>query len=85
MTIVILQTVAEMWAEYREKVVPKDAGPTQIRECRVAFYAGAHALLQDAWAAIGDGSVEEEAGLAHVAALVAELGDFARDIVEGRA
>jgi hypothetical protein len=33
--------IGEAWLTYLDNVVPKDAGQTQIQECKRAFYAGA--------------------------------------------
>lgn len=33
------------WQSYRQKVIPPNAGPTQLTETRRAFYAGAFAAV----------------------------------------
>ncbi len=33
------------WESYRERVLHADAGPVQVRETEMAFYAGAHAMF----------------------------------------
>jgi hypothetical protein len=33
------KTMAEQWASYREMVLSPDAGPAQVRETQMAFYA----------------------------------------------
>lgn len=38
--------IEEGWRSYRNKVVPKDAPPVQVRETRLAFYAGVAHLLE---------------------------------------
>jgi len=40
-----VETFAEGWESYRDKVVPKDAGEIQVRETMTAFYAGAARLF----------------------------------------
>lgn len=35
-----MNTIQKSWEEYKEKVVPENAGKTQIDETRKAFYAG---------------------------------------------
>lgn len=35
-----MSTPQEQWASYREKVMPKQAGPVQVLECKRAFVAG---------------------------------------------
>lgn len=41
----VKETVRAMWQGYRRAVIPADAPPVQIIECRRAFYGGAWALL----------------------------------------
>lgn len=37
--------IETLWQSYREKVVPPDASEVQVRETRLAFFAGAGSLL----------------------------------------
>lgn len=37
--------IRDAWDRYRSLCVPAGAGEVQVRECRYAFYAGAHELL----------------------------------------
>lgn len=39
------QLIAAGYAAYRSQVMPKEAGPTQVRECGLAFMAGAQHLF----------------------------------------
>lgn len=34
-------TLTHEWEQYAERVIPDDAGPVQINETKLAFYAGA--------------------------------------------
>lgn len=38
-------TVGEAWASFERDVMATDAGPTQRKEMRIAFYGGAWAML----------------------------------------
>lgn len=40
-----LTIIADLFKDYQEKVIPQDASPIQVQECRRAFYAGAHGLF----------------------------------------
>lgn len=65
---------------HRQPVVEKS---DVAKECRRAFYAGAHHLLCIV-TAIGDDSVPEDAGVDVLAALHEESEKFKKDVVEGR-
>lgn len=43
-----MRTIQEQWNIYRAEVVPANAPDIQVTECRVAFYAGAHVMLNSA-------------------------------------
>jgi hypothetical protein len=40
-----MKTVAQEWAEYEKAIVPKNAGPTQVKETKRAFYGGCMSML----------------------------------------
>ena len=40
-----MNTIQSEWEEFRDKVVPEDAPNEQIRDMEIAFYSGAHSLL----------------------------------------
>lgn len=65
----------EQWEEYDRRVIPLNAPPTQRREMRRAFYAGAVALFSLVQA-LGDEDISEEAGAKALEALQAELESF---------
>ena len=77
-------TVRDAWESYRRDVMPADAGPDQIRECRRAFYMGFWAML-NINIGIGDDSVTEEMGVFVLENLVNECKRFNHDVVAGRA
>jgi hypothetical protein len=76
-----MKTLADQWDSFRLLVVPADAGATQVREMRRAFYAGAEAMRATLMS-VPDGDVEE---MAACDAIQAELERFALDVREGRA
>lgn len=75
-----LRTVAQMWDLYRSYVVPHDAPPVQVSECRRAFYAGCQSVLMDGLLGIGDDTISEEQGIGHLEALFKECEQFAKDV-----
>jgi hypothetical protein len=60
-----LQTVAEMWQDYRRAV--------QIQECRRSFYAGVASMYDNATARVADPGVSEDAGVEYFLKIGAEL------------
>jgi hypothetical protein len=71
------ETVAEAFATYQARVLPKDASAIQIQECRRAFYAGAYFLLMNLAHNIGDDSTDEEQGIQELEKLKTECETFA--------
>jgi len=67
-------SIREQWLDYQKRVVPRDAGPVQVRETYLAFYAGAVSLLVelDAIAELRDPAAEA----ARIAAINRELNEF---------
>jgi hypothetical protein len=51
-----LKRIEKQWLTYRHVVLPKDAPPIQISECRRAFYAGAEGLLSEILETTADGA-----------------------------
>lgn len=82
--------IGEAFDSYRSDVIPTDASPTQIRECRRAFYAGACAalceLMRIECGPPGDTISEEEqlAGARRVERLRLELKAFGEDLIAQR-
>jgi hypothetical protein len=72
------------WESYRTQVLPKDAPPIQIMECRRAFYAGSEAFFRCVFDVSGD-DVSEDAGAEYLETLNQELQAFGRDVGAGKA
>jgi hypothetical protein len=77
--------VADQWADFLKRVVPTDAGPTQLRETRRAFYAGAQCLFVGILNRLESGEEETPADLELMADIEAEFQDFAEKIRGGNA
>lgn len=76
--------IASEWDKYRREVMPPDAPPTQIRECRLAFYAGAAALFGAVIGVLGPEDEPTEEEMSAVSALHDELTTHARQVLAGR-
>lgn len=76
-------SVKEKWESYRREVLPKDAGPSQVRECRRAFYAGFSAMLHVA-ASLGGDDVTQEQGIQTLDALLVECEEFLELVMRNR-
>ena len=74
-----MKTIQEQWDDFEQAVVPKDAGPIQIKEMRRAFYAGTKHLLFEIMS-LGDDDVSEEAGVDALEKYHQELIEFAKRI-----
>lgn len=72
------------WNTYDERVIPKTAGPTQRRELRRAYYAGAAAMLStlDKISLAGD---DDDVTGASIEDLSNELDAFLEQIKAGSA
>jgi hypothetical protein len=75
-----LHPLATAWESYRTRVVPADAPPIQVQECRRAFYAGAQAFLSAAADSKGP-HAEDRA----INVMCNELHQFITDVQNGRA
>lgn len=40
-----MRTIADQFEDYRKNVMSKDAPPIQVKECKLAFYAGGAAFF----------------------------------------
>lgn len=69
-------TIGEQWASYVSKVIPADAPPVQVEECKRAFYAGAQGMFQAVMAATEP--EDEDASEDRLASLEFEMQDFLR-------
>jgi hypothetical protein len=80
--------IAISFDSYRREVIPLEAIPVQIQECRRAFYAGAHAalceLMRIETGKPGDPITEDEMqrGARRVERLRLELQAFAEDMLK---
>lgn len=70
-----LRTIAECWAYFRQQVIPPDAPPISVERAEMCFYSGA-AFVFDQNIAIGEDSVTEAQGMAHLERLQQELRDY---------
>ncbi len=75
-----MNTIQSHWEDYRRRVLPKDAGPVQIRETQMAFYAGAWAVFRILKDGVAD-TKTDEAGVAMLMGLQEECQAFARSVV----
>jgi len=75
-------SVAESFAGYRRDVIPDDASPVQVEECRRAFYAGAYFLLMHLATSFDDETPDEE-GIAELEQLKTECEAFAASLQSG--
>jgi hypothetical protein len=73
--IVAKETVAQMWQSFRSQVMDADRPPEQVREMRLAFYAGATAVLT-VFDAIGTGAMTVRESCETLVALWDELERF---------
>jgi hypothetical protein len=73
--IVAKETVAQMWQSFRSQVMDADCQPEQVREMRLAFYAGATAVLT-VFDAIGTGAMTVRESRETLVALWDELERF---------
>lgn len=78
-------TIAEAWEAYRDKCVPASASPAQFTESRNAFYVGAYTLFEIITNGLSPGEEPEDADLALLDELRAELDRFLGEALKGRA
>jgi len=65
--------IGAAWEQYREQVLPANAGQAQIDETRKGFYAGAAALFGIVAGGVSPGNEVEPSDLAMLDDLVHEL------------
>jgi hypothetical protein len=78
-----LKRIEKQWLTYRHVVLPKDAPPIQISECRRAFYAGAEGLLSEILEMLSPGLEPTDDDLSKMHQIHGELKDFANLVKEG--
>lgn len=76
-----IKTLAEAWTGYLERVVPRNAGPIQLKQTKRNFYAGALAMLS-LMSSINEDTPEEE-GVKLFEALCQELKEFGDKLEAG--
>lgn len=72
------------WKSYRNQVIPRDAPPIQLIECRRAFYAGAQAFYGKFMALLTPESEPTEADVRMMGALAMELEEFCQLVSRGK-
>lgn len=71
--------IREHWESYVRDVLPDDAPPMQIRECRLAFIAGATALFNTIMTMLDPGEEPTQGDLDRMTALERELAQLAQE------
>lgn len=71
------RAISIAWASYAGQVIPKSAGPDQLRDMRDTFYAGALAALLAISEAGNKGS--DDAGVDHIEGIHQELAQYVAD------
>ncbi len=71
-----MQTIEEMWTEYKGDVVPEAAGTVQVQETKQAFFAGAAAIMHLFSQLANDPGVDSSTGGAAVEGVIAEMTAF---------
>ena len=80
-----MKLIETEWLKYRDAVIPKAAGATQLLETRRAFYAGAWAFYSLLMNSLEPGTDETPKDLELMAKLDAEMREFRRAVETGRA
>lgn len=76
-----MNTIQEKWESYLKTVMPADAPAAQIRECRIAFYAGA-VMMMETMKSISD-TDNEDAAVAMLEGLEDECNAFFEGVRSG--
>jgi hypothetical protein len=81
-----MNTIASEWEEFERAILaPANAGPTQVRETRRGFYAGAQVMLSLVLSQVSAGDEVTPEDEALMERIDAELKEFARAIERGEA
>jgi hypothetical protein len=70
--------MAEQFDDYRRKVIPRDAHPVQVTECKRAFFAGALAIQSVIMANLTPGPDSSPADEEMMMDLTEELEEFGK-------
>jgi len=79
-----MNRIASQFESYQEKVIPREASETQVRETRLAFYAGASAMFA-ILEVIGTDRVSESESEQILMDAAQELKQFADSVSNGTA
>jgi hypothetical protein len=74
-----VNTLSEKWEYFKRDCIPKNAGAIQLREMKIAFYAGAFSFLQMQKNIIGDPTTSEDASLALLESWSSEIQDYFKE------
>ena len=77
--------VEKAWESYAKVVYPPNISAVQRKECRRAFFAGAHGLFHTITGFLEPGAEPTENDLKRMDLVAEELEDFARAVKEERA
>jgi len=77
-----MRTLQEQWLSYAKEVLPDEVPSVQVRECCLAFYAGAKAAERIFLSAAED-RMSDEAGVAILEGMKDELQRFLEKVVKG--
>lgn len=69
------------WVGFRMKVVPANASEVQLREMRLAFFAGAQHLFSSIMVMLDPGVEPSEKDLERMSKIHKELGDFVKEFM----
>lgn len=75
-------SIATAWGSFLRDVIPKDAPPDQIREMRLAFHAGAHAM-HAVVKRIGEPDISEAAAMEILTDIDREIAAFREETTRG--
>jgi hypothetical protein len=70
------ESIAEIWASYRERVIPSDTPEVQVTECKRAFYAGVAGFISMLTEIESLSSASEEAVTSYLDSVDEELAAF---------
>lgn len=75
--------IANLFDDYRRRVIPHDASTLQVQECKRAFYMGAHALFYAMQALVSDGEEITNQDEILMDMVVQELDNFVQSVMAG--
>ena len=79
-----MSILQEGWKKFKDKVIPKDASPVQVRDMKRAFYAGA--MVTDGYYDMfSRPEISEDEGVSMIQKYKEEIDLFFVDVKEGRA